>query len=204
MERSQDSYRTMDRRNFGLARFLTFSCEQRLPLFGSAALRDYFRSKLAESQQEHDFKLLAWVLMPEHVHLLIVPGSTPVTRLLSSLKTKVSMGILTRWKQIDAPILPKLRRPDGAARFWQTGGGFDRNVRDRGELVETITYIHNNPVKRGLVLRPIDWEWSSAAVYHQRDTRPPSVDLTPESQLLEDICRIETRKWGYKPIEPAE
>jgi putative transposase len=204
MERSQDAYRTMKRQDFGLARFLTFSCEQRLPLFGAAALRDYFRSKLSESQQQHDFKLLAWVLMPEHVHLLIVPGNTPVTRLLSSLKTKVGMGIVARWKELDAPILHKLRRPDGTARFWQTGGGFDRNVRDRGELIETIRYIHNNPVRRGLVLRPIDWEWSSAATYHQRDPRPPIVDLSPQSELLEDVCRIETRKWGYKPVELAE
>ena len=201
MYEPHDSERTMQRLDGGLARFITFSCVQRLPLLGSSAIRDFVRNKLARCHQQHEFRLLAWILMPEHVHLLIVPGADGPTKLLISLKTTISMGVLARWKETEAPILAKLKRPDGSHRFWLTGGGFDRNIRTRKELIETIVYINQNPVKRGLVLRPIDWEWFSAAAYHGRDTRPPQLDLAPQSEVLADIRRIETLQWGYTPID---
>jgi len=46
--------------------------------------------------------------------------------------------------------------------FWQDGGGYDRNIRNAKALRDIFTYIHNNPVKRGLVSRQEDWKWSSA------------------------------------------
>jgi len=48
-------------------------------------------------------------------------------------------------------------------RFWQQGGGYDRNILSRKELWEKIDYIHANPVRRGLCEHPADWKWSSAA-----------------------------------------
>jgi hypothetical protein len=54
-----------------------------------------------------------------------------------------------------------LRTGDGAVRFWQKGGGFDRNVRDMEEFCREVRYVHRNPVTRGLVERPEDWKWSS-------------------------------------------
>ena len=45
------------------------------------------------------------------------------------------------------------------------GGGFDRNVRDMKELKKEIAYIHDNPVRRGLVEKSVDWKWSSARWY---------------------------------------
>lgn len=62
-------------------------------------------------------------------------------------------------------VLARITRADGSARFWQPGGGFDRNVRDYAELSREIEYIHHNPVRRGLVANPIDWPWSSARWY---------------------------------------
>lgn len=50
-------------------------------------------------------------------------------------------------------------------RFWQAGGGYDRNVGDESTLRTMIDYIHQNPVRRGLVDRPEDWIWSSARWY---------------------------------------
>ncbi|MBI1374711.1 MAG: hypothetical protein GC159_18485 [Phycisphaera sp.] len=54
-------------------------------------------------------------------------------------------------------------------RFWQPGGGYDRNIYSDDELIEKISYIHNNPVRRGLVERAIDWPWSSARWWEARD-----------------------------------
>jgi len=57
--------------------------------------------------------------------------------------------------------------PDGQAsyRFWQRGGGYDRNLWSPEEIHEKIHYIHANPVRRGLVVRPEDWPWSSYATW---------------------------------------
>ena len=100
--------------------------------------------------------------MPEHVHLLVRPreGAT-MSRALLGLKLSVAHLVIARWREIGAPILDEITRESGSPRFWQKGGGFDRNVRDVGELSRHIRYIHRNPVERGLVSRPEDWKWSS-------------------------------------------
>lgn len=129
-------------------RFVTFSCERRLPLLGHPAIRELF----------------AWVAMPEHVHLIVRPNDrNPLDRVLEFLKKAVARRVIARWRELGAPILKKIERPDGSRRFWQKGGGFDRNIRDQAELARAIVYIHRNPVERGLVERPQDWKWSSAS-----------------------------------------
>lgn len=101
--------------------------------------------------------------MPEHVHLLVRPRFDARLDLpLRSLKTAVAKRVMGRWLELDAPILDRIRTSSGRLRFWQKGGGFDRNVRDLGEFRREVRYIHRNPVKRGLVERPEDWKWSSA------------------------------------------
>ena len=57
--------------------------------------------------------------------------------------------------------------PDGRAehRFWQQGGGYDRNMFERETIGASVDYLHNNPVRRGLVVQPTDWPWSSARFY---------------------------------------
>ena len=47
--------------------------------------------------------------------------------------------------------------------FWQSGGGFDRNLIKPDTLMTMIDYIHMNPVRRGLVEKPAEWTWSSLA-----------------------------------------
>jgi len=53
--------------------------------------------------------------------------------------------------------------------FWQDGGGYDRNIVSDRELYEKVQYIHDNPVRRGLIGRPADWPWSSARWYERRE-----------------------------------
>jgi putative transposase len=143
-------------------RFVTFSCFKRLPLLGSDSLRDVFANALAESRREHGFELFAWVAMPEHAHILMRPApGEPLDRALLSLKLSVSRTILSRWRKLRAPVLPRLTLRDGSLRFWQSGGGFDRNVRNDVEFRKEVRYIHRNPVERELVTQPQGWKWSS-------------------------------------------
>ena len=59
------------------------------------------------------------------------------------------------------------RQPNGDVhyRFWQRGGGYDRNVHEPATAFKQIEYMHNNPVRRGLCMKPEDWIWSGAADY---------------------------------------
>ena len=63
-------------------------------------------------------------------------------------------------------------------RFWQPGGGYDRNVVQFTTLQKMIDYIHMNPVRRGLVERPEDWHWSSARWYAGIRPVPIEIDAT--------------------------
>lgn len=143
-------------------RFVTFSCFRRLPLMGNAAIRDHFAAALARVRAERSLELFAWVAMPEHAHVLLRPArGTTLDAALLSLKMSIAKSVINRWRDLDAPILRRITMTDGRARFWQPGGGFDRNVRDEAEFSKEVRYIHRNPVERGLAERPEQWRWSS-------------------------------------------
>ena len=61
--------------------------------------------------------------------------------------------------------------------FWQKGGGYDRNITSTDTLVETIHYIHDNPVRKGLVETPDEWRYSSAADWEGSRSGPLPVDI---------------------------
>jgi len=94
------------------------------------------------------YRLLAFVVMPNHVHILIEPRVDPV-RLLKGLKGTTARAANR--------ILRRTGRP-----FWQDES-FDHWVRNGAELERIRRYIERNPVTAGLVCRPGDWPWSSAA-----------------------------------------
>jgi len=151
----------------GHARYLTFSCYRRLPLFGNDRIKDAFVDQIQFAREQTGFHLLAWVVMPEHVHLLIWPRlpEYPVSKVAWIIKRDLAQRVIERWRELDASILKELEARKNQTRFWQRGGGYDRNIHSFDELNEKIRYIHQNPVRRGLVDRPQDWAWSSARWY---------------------------------------
>jgi putative transposase len=160
------------------ARYLTFSCSGRLQLLGSPAIRDAFAEQIEAVHAKGAFRLIAWLIMPEHVHMLIVPSlpDWPVSEILRAIKHPFAVKVLQRWRQLDAPILKRLVDKSGATRFWLRGGGFDLNVLSEHRLWVIVEYIHRNPVRRKLVLDPLDWRWSSARWYAGERTGPVTID----------------------------
>ena len=146
----------------GSGRYLTFSCYRRLRLIDNDAIKARFVAHLGITLSRYEgVHLLAWVVMPEHVHLILFPQEDrPLTPFLTALKRPLAMEVLARWRALDAPVLPRLCGRDGQTRFWQPGGGYDRNIVT--ELREKIRYVHCNPVARRLADAPTDWPWSSA------------------------------------------
>jgi putative transposase len=182
--------------------YITFSCYRRLPLLGEAQARDEFVRTLRTARTKHKFKLVAWVVMPEHVHLMLVPtaaarpGSgtdldpgwpedpgSPLPSILIGIKKPIAEASIRRWRAIPFNNLAPVTDSVGTVHYWQPGGGFDRNVRDSEELMREVRYVHQNPVKRGLVQSATDWPWSSARWYAGRGDA-----LLPIDRIVFDRC----------------
>ncbi len=168
-DRKKLKHKTLRRYDIpGHLRFLTFSCYHQLPLFKNDAIKNVFVQRLAVVRKQQSIGVIAWVIMPEHIHLLIQPKSHDVSmaKILQSIKGPVAQHVILRWRTINANrVLGQITTPNGQLRFWQVGGGYDRNVTSQEEMEEKINYIHQNPVRRGLVERATDWAWSSARWY---------------------------------------
>lgn len=146
----------------GGIRFITFSCQHRLPLISCPHVADVFVTALQVSRRKNATELFAWVVMPEHVHMLLRPAPAhQLESTLRSLKMSVAKRAIARWVERSDPVLNQIQDGRGSPRFWQKGGGFDRNVRSESEFCREVRYIHRNPLERGLVQRPEDWRWSS-------------------------------------------
>ncbi|MCK4729150.1 MAG: transposase, partial [Desulfobacterales bacterium] len=154
----------------GHAHFLTFSCYQQIPLLSREQTRRWFVQAIVNARERHNFALIAYVIMPEHAHLLIYPllSVYDIALFLRAIKQSVSRKAKYFLREHNQYWLEKLTVRRGSRtvfRFWQTGPGYDRNIHNEDDLLEKIKYIHNNPVKRGLVSTPEEWKWSSAVWY---------------------------------------
>jgi putative transposase len=151
--------------------YLTCSCYQRKPFLGSASRRDLFLKIFEEVRQKYEFQVIGYVVMPEHIHLLIgEPDERSVAVAVQVLKQRVSRQCLARGRsrlpQDDAPPPPP---------FWYPRS-YDFNVFSQKKVAEKLDYIHWNPVKRGLVASPEQWRWSSYRYYALGEDGPVKID----------------------------
>jgi putative transposase len=151
-------------------RELTFSCFHGYKFLAKQRTRTWFVEALRDAISKSHVDLWAWVLMPEHVHLIVWPQSSgaSVSIFLRTVKEKVARQAIKHLVQNAPQWLERITIREGARirrRFWQPGGGYDRNIDSTNTLWAMIDYLHLNPVRRGLVERATDWEWSSARWY---------------------------------------
>ena len=129
--------------------FVTFSCYRRLPYLNTPSAREIFEETLEATRLKHNFWVNAYVVMPEHVHLLVSePEGSDLATALKVLKQESAK----KFRKIE--------------HLW-TVRYYDFNVYMENKRLEKIRYIHRNPVVRGLVKEPEDWQWSS---YRHYDT----------------------------------
>ena len=150
----------------GQTHFLTFSCYQRRPFLNAIESRLIFESALERVRVSFSLRVYGYVVMPEHVHLLI---SEPDGANGAPFKPSVGLsGGESPRSLADAVKSLKQgvsRRLIGESEhFWQKRY-YDFNVRDHPQFMEKLRYIHRNPVKRELCERPEDWQWSSCLHY---------------------------------------
>jgi putative transposase len=168
----------------GHAHFLTFSCYHRLPLLSRERTRRWLIDAIKQAKGKYKYALWAYVIMPEHAHLLVYPlvEVYNISLFLKTLKQSVARKAKHYLKENNRDWLDKLTVKRGSRkvfRFWQTGPGYDRNITVEDSLFEKIRYIHNNPVRRKLVPTPQEWKWSSAGWYEgERDVVLALDDIT--------------------------
>jgi putative transposase len=130
--------------------YITCSCYQTSPFLGSASRRDLFLKIFEEVRHKCEFHVVGYVVMPEHVHLLIgEPDERSIAVPMQVLKQRVSQQCRARGRSRstqDVALPP----------FWYSRS-YDFNVFSEKKIAEKLDYIHWNPVKRGLVASPEQW-----------------------------------------------
>jgi putative transposase len=146
----------------GNAHFITCSCYHRQPFLSSARRRDLFLTILEDVRQKYQFIAWGYVVMPEHFHLLISePTQRTVAVAMQVLKQRVSRRARRKKTTADQIALWQAELPPA---FWQKRY-YDFNVFSQRKHAEKLNYMHNNPVKRGLVESAGRWRWSSFRTY---------------------------------------
>jgi len=152
----------------GRARFITFCTHRRLPLLTNNKYREIIITAIRRAREEKGFRLLGYVIMPEHGHLVMVPRlDSEVGDIIGEIKMQSATAILDLIKggrQSASQSLTVFRNGIKKSVFWQRRC-YDHNCRSDKEVWETVSYCHNNPVKRGLVSSPEKWIWSSFRWY---------------------------------------
>lgn len=163
----------------GHLHFITFSCYRRLPLLQTARARNLFLKIFDEVRRRHHFLLVGYVVMPEHIHLLIDEPKigTPST-VIQILKQRVSKRLReTPSRRVPASQMHLWTFPSAPLRsFWQIRF-YDFNVWSRQKKNEKLHYMHFNPVKRNLVKDPKLWLWSSYRFYRYAEPGICTPDL---------------------------
>ena len=153
------------RQQTGNLHFITFSCHNRNPYLASPQAASIFEHSLESMREKYNFHLLGYVVMPEHVHLLLSePPTHPLSTVLGALKRSVS-------KQLpESPFwLPRYH---------------DFNVFSPAKRLEKLRYLHRNPVARGLASTPAEYPWSSFQTYATRVQSTVKINHRPGCPMI--------------------
>jgi putative transposase len=154
-------------------------CYHRQPWLASARRRDLFLQILEAARQRYGFVVGGYVAMPDHIHLLISEPErgTPST-VMQVLKQRFARRVLRRKRS---------QRAQGElfaaeAHVWQRRF-YDFNLWTEQKRIEKLRYMHRNPVQRGRVLEPDQWEWSSYRTYAGQEAGTVKINQWPKAVM---------------------
>jgi putative transposase len=158
--------------------FITCSCHRRLPLLNRARSRDYFLSILEQVRTRYRFVVIGYVVMPEHIRLLITePEISNPSKVMQVLKQRTARALLPKRKRKNPRQGSLFADASQPRAFWQARF-YDFNVWTTKKRVEKLRYMHRNPLKRGLVDSPEQWRWSSYRFYLLGETGAVQVNVS--------------------------
>ena len=172
----------------GHIHFVTVSCYRRLQFFRHEGVRRSFIDAMHRVRERCALRWLGYVIMPEHVHVLVLPQTRNATEpiaistVLHDLKgfagrfgKNALRDMWQRHRSLGTQPLDAWATADGPKPFWKPRG-YDFNVVNEHTVIEKLDYIHKNPIRRGLVRRPDQWSWSSYRYYELDDASPIAMD----------------------------
>jgi putative transposase len=151
--------------------YLTANTYRKARVFDSDRCKRKFVKTLHDIRTDPGFRIIGCVLMPEHPHPLIWPGSLAnPSQTMQKLSERTANFILRslpdslafpcRRKVLKRFAQPPAVRDHAHYRVWNRRG-YDMNIWSEKKIHERLNYMHNNPARRGLVAQPGDWPWSS-------------------------------------------
>ena len=153
----------------GALHFVTGNCSKRLPLFNDPICCQAFLNELKAFNERWPSKLIAYVLMPDHFHLIVNPRDGRIKEFLRDFKGSAAKAILKAGTKIE---------------FTKTGDGYQvwqesfkaMPLWSAWMIWQKINYIHRNPLKAGLVKSAKDYYWSSFRSFYSQGDEPLAVD----------------------------
>lgn len=176
----------------GLPHHVTQRGNGRQKVFFSGADYALYRDLLAEHCRAAEVEIWAWCLMPNHVHLLLVPNDEDGLRSALSKVHRIYAGIIhTREKK--------------SGHFWQ--GRFGSVALDEDHLINAFHYVALNPVRAQLVSNAADWPWASSRSYISGEDdgvtqRAPMLSRFPDMQTLFESSAIDDN--AFDKLRQAE
>ena len=168
--------------------YLTANIYRRARIFDSDRFKPKFIRTLDDVRAELSFRIIGYVLIRRltDCHLLIWPSElADPSQIMQKLAERTANFILRNlchnlefpWcqKMLARFELPPSVHHHAHYRVWQRGG-YDLNIWSEKKRLEKLNYMHNNPVKRGLVAQPGGWPWSSWRFYYLEDRSVLAMD----------------------------
>jgi len=149
------------------AHFITFSCYKRRNLLTLDKPRQKLLGTLTASLKRHQGQCVGFVIMPNHVHAIVwFPVANQLSRFMQVWKRDSSASIKNWYRAANIAFFEKIPTDDP---IWQSKY-YSFEIYAESKLEEKLNYMHENPVRAGLVSRVVDWRWSSARHYHEGKT----------------------------------
>ena len=149
------------------AHFVTFTCYRRRNLFALDLPKKILLGVLNHQLKLQNASCIGFVIMPNHVHAILwFPTPGQLSKFMQGWKRKSSYRIRSWYRDADIRYFDM----DGLGdKLWQPKY-FSYEIENRVKMEQKLTYIHLNPVRRGLVERAVDWKWSSARWYANKQS----------------------------------
>jgi len=152
---------------------LTLRANRRQPILESDQVCSHLAQRIREESERFGFAVWAFVFMPDHFHLLVHTErlNADSGAFLESIKQSFQERAIELLAEQAPQVLSRLRGQQGGRtvyELWQLTTGQNRNIDFSRPVRPLVNHLHENPVRKGLVMDPLEWKWSSAGSYAGR------------------------------------
>ncbi|OAI19845.1 transposase [Methylomonas koyamae] len=160
----------------GACYFFTLVTHRRYPWFAEPEALEQLRKAIRQEKARRAFAINAFVVMPDHLHAVwtLPDGDSDYSIRWRNIKRAFTASIADSQR----PVVSASRQHKNEQGIWQRRF-WEHKIRDERDFIQHIDYIHYNPVKHGLVARPVDWPFSSLHRYIRQGVLPANWGESP-------------------------